>query len=149
MSEYERLVMSHISSSSFVTATSYSAAVNSAGSRTSPYLDMAGFNRLDVTVEVTNVGTGPITAIFVAVRSTARQNPDLTDDGDWSRMNRVASVDKASGVDTSVPLIERIDISAAGRHTVSLPVTNRYVSAIVWADAAGGSGRVYMYRANR
>ena len=144
MSEHEQLVMNRTGASTFAGATNYAGAVTQSDARTDRYLDLLGYDRVDVTVEV--VGVGTITEVSIAVRSTARECPDLAEDSHWSRMNRVAELDASTGVESSVPLVETIAISATGRHTITLPVTNRYVSAVVWADVASqATGRVYMY----
>ncbi len=145
MPELERLVLDRSTETDcFAVATSYADAADSADAVTRVVVDMEGRTRLDVTVEVTDVGS--MSKIYVAVRSSGKANPDLATDTDWSRMNRVANVDISSGIDTSVPLVECIAVSAVGRHTLTLPVTNRYVSAVVWTDVEDGKGNVYMYR---
>ncbi len=143
MPELERLVLARVDSD-FINATSYAAAAADAGALTEVVLDVSGFARVDITLEVTT--TGNMSNAFIAVRSTSKAQPDLGTDSDWSRMNRIANVDTSSGVDTSVPLVECIPIASVGRHTITLPVTNRFVSAVVWADGTGGRGNVYMYR---
>ena len=107
-------------------------------------LDCRIQRNLSITVEMTDI-TGTA-AIFVATRSSGKLNPDITDDTDWARMNRTADIDKATGVDTSQPLIEVIELTGVGRHTLDLPVTNRFVSVIVWQEAGAATGNVYMYR---
>ena len=145
MAELERLVLDRTALTSFfVVAANYAAAVAVADCISTVVVDMDGRNRLDVTVEVTALGS--MTTMFVAVRSSGKARPDLGTDSDWSRMNRVPVVNTTTGVDASVPALASITVTATGRHTISLPVSNRYVSAVVWTDGANGQGNVYMYR---
>lgn len=130
----------------FFVASNYVVAVADSQSRGGLALDMKDHGFVDVTIEVTVAGSA--TAISVAVRSTSQIGAEVGTDAVWSRMNRTQDVDLVTGFDTGEPLQTNIPLTTAkvGRYTISLPVTNRFVSVVVWADLAGTRGRVYMAR---
>lgn len=101
---------------------------------------------LSITLEITEFAAAG--SVFIATRSSGKLAPAIAIATDWARMNRTANIDVPTGVDTSQPLIEEIEVTALGRHTIDLPVTNRFVSLIIWSDIATLKGSVYTYRAN-
>jgi len=127
----------------FSNVVDYAAAEVLVGSQ-SASLDCRGRAQLSIVVEVTVVGS--MSNIYVATRASAKAVPTTGTAVDWGRMNRTASVDVATGIDTSQPLEEKVPITGVGRYIIDLPVNNRHVSAIVWTDGAGGRGRVFMHR---
>lgn len=131
------------SGADFANEADYAAAVAVATARTTS-LDCRLLRNVTFIVEVTTVGS--MSNIMVAPRSSAKASPAVATAADWGRMNRTAAVDTGTGIDTSQPLEEKIPITGVGRYVISLPVTNRHVSAVVWADGTGGRGKIYMYR---
>lgn len=131
-------------SGDFLTAATYAIAAADAKAIGEVALDMADHSLVVVTLEVTVAGSA--TELIVAVRSSDKPGADVLVETDWSRMNRTADIDKATGFDTTQALEEHVVLTATkvGRYTISLPVTNRFVSVVVWADASTTVGRVFM-----
>lgn len=128
----------------FEVAATYALAEAIAGAR-SEQVDCLTQRNLSITIEVTALaGAGNI---FVAPRSSGKAAPSTATPLDWSRMNRTANIDTATGIDSSLPLIEKIAVDAVGRHTLDLPATNRFVSLVVWSDVVGMVGNTYIYKA--
>jgi len=101
---------------------------------------------IDITVEITNVGTGPMTKIFLVGRVSSAANPDITAPAEWSALNTEA-VDTATGISTIVAYQAEISAHSVGEYTISFPKIGRYFGAVVWVDAAPGTrGTVYAYR---
>jgi len=110
-------------------------------------IDCLGVEFIDVIVDVTNLGTGPATKMFVLGRASGKAEPDVTAGGaDWTTINTEA-VDTATGIATIVPYLGEMALPAAGQYMVSFPVRSRYFSALVWLDAPASSrGNVYFFR---
>lgn len=126
-----------------VQAADYAAAEALAGSR-STRTDCRIQRNLSITLEITTfVGAG---SVFIATRSSGKAAPNIATATDWARMNRTANIDVTTGVDTSKPLIEEIEVTALGRHTLDLPVTSRFVSLIIWSDISTLKGSAFTYR---
>ncbi len=139
-------VKDHTGATFFPTAANFDAAVVIAAARGELALDMRRHGQLDVTVEIT--AGGAANNLFMAVRSSSKPTPDLATATDWQIMNRTANIDTATGIDSTRPLREDIVLTTAktGRYTISLPVTARFASVVVWLDTADAKGNVYMYR---
>lgn len=126
-------------------AANYGAAVADAAAQCAR-VDCDGVEYVDVTVKITNVGSGPLTKIFLVGRVSGAANPDISVPADYASVN-VESLDKATGIATVVPYQIEMAVAAAGEFSFTLPVRERYFAAVVWCDSASGSrAQVFAYR---
>lgn len=109
-------------------------------------LDCEVAEQVDVTVKITNLGSGPATKILVVGRCSSAADPDVTTAADWAPINTEA-VDTATGISTVVMYQLELAVSAVGEYQFTLPVRQRWMAPVVWLDSASGSrGQVFMYR---
>lgn len=109
-------------------------------------IDCLDIDYVDVIVEFTNLGTGPVSAVNVVGRGSGIAAPDVSVGADWTTIN-TESVNTTTGVSTIVPYIGQVGVGSVGRYMVSFPTRGRYFSALVWVDSAVGSrGNVYVFR---
>ena len=109
-------------------------------------VDCLGASNIDVIVDLSNLGTGPLTKLLIVGRCSGLAQPDISVDTDWFTINTEA-VDTATGISTIVPYLGDSAVFFPGSFVVSFPVRARYFSAMVWVDAGAGSrGNVYTFR---
>ena len=140
----ERLALDH-SASDLSSAGSIAAAVADVTAQTDR-TDCLNLEVCDVIIDLSNLGTGPITKLTVVGRTSAKADPDVTVSGDWTTIN-TESIDTATGISTITPYIAETAIAATGSYIVSFPIRGRYFSALIWVDAATDSrGQVFTFR---
>ena len=140
----QQLVLDH-SATDFSGAANYAAAVADADAQTGR-LDCQDTDRLDILVELTALGSGPVTQINITARYSAEADPDVTSAVDWAAIS-AEDLDATTGASAIVRYEAQLAVSAVGQYSVTVPVRGRYMSAIVWVDSASGSrGTVSMYR---
>jgi len=133
------------------TAADFSGAANFAAAAADPNaqtdaLDCQWGQFIDITVEITDVGSGPMTKIFIVGRVSSAADPLVTVPASWSALN-TESVDTATGISTVVPYQAELSATSVGEYTVSFPKIGRYLGVVVWVDSATGTrGNVYAYR---
>jgi len=133
------------SAADFSAAGSITAAEADATAQTGA-IDCLGVEFVDVTIDLSNLGSGPATKITVVGRASGMAAPDPAVGGNWTTINTEA-VDTATGVATLVPYVAEKALAAAGRLVVTFPVRSRYFSALVWVDSASGTrGQVFTFR---
>lgn len=140
----EQLALDH-SASDFSAAGSIAAAVIDVNAQTA-LVDCLNVETVDVIVNFSNLGTGPLTKVSVVGRSSAQADPDVTVATDWATIN-TENINTTSGISAIVPYVGEIAVGAVGSVVVSFPVRGRYFSALVWVDAAPASrGQVFTFR---
>ena len=133
------------SAADFSSAANYAAAVADTAAQTAS-LDAGVADFVDCIVDITNLGSGPITKVTIVARTSSKGEPDITSAGDWSAVNTEA-VDTATGISTVVRYQAEFAITAVGRICARFPVSERFMSFVVWVDSASGSrGAIYGYR---
>ena len=133
------------SAADFSGAANFAAAAADSAAQTAS-LDAGVADYVDCVVDITNLGSGPMTKVIIVARTSSKAEPDVTAAADWATVNTEA-VDTATGIATVVKYQAEIAVTAVGRFTVSVPVRERYVSFVVWVDSATGTrGSVYGYR---
>jgi hypothetical protein len=109
-------------------------------------VDCLGMEFVDVIVEFTNLGSGPLTQVNVVGRASAKAEPDVQQNVDWATIN-TEELDTATGIGTIRTYIGSQGVAAVGRYIVTFPVRARYFSALVWVDVEAGSrGNVFVVR---
>jgi len=139
-----QLVLDH-SATDFSAAANYAAAVVDATAQTA-LLDCQVADEVDVIVSLSNLGSGPVTKVFIVGRVASAASPDVTVATDWATLN-TEELDTATGIATITMYQAEVAVSAIGQIVVSFPCKERYFSAIVWMDSATASrGEVYLFR---
>lgn len=129
----------------FSGAANYAAATGDAAAQCAR-LDGGVADYVDCVVDITNLGSGPMTKVLIVARTSSKGDPAVGTAADWATVNTEA-VDTATGIATVVKYQAEIAVTALGRFTVSFPVRERWVSFVVWVDSATGTrGAVYGYR---
>ena len=140
----QQLVLDH-SGSDFSAAANLVAARADVTAQTA-LLDCLGLSEVDILVDFTNLGAGPVTKVSVAARYSGIAAPNVATATEWSSVN-VEDVDTTTGISTVVPYVAEMAVAATGIVVITVPVKTRYVSALVWVDSAVGSrGKVFFYR---
>ena len=125
-------------------AANYAAAVADATALASS-LDCERAEYVDITVKITNAGSGPLTKIFIVGRCSGAGQPDILVPTDFSTVN-TESVDTATGLSTVIAYqIEML--AAVGEYTFTMPVRTRWFAPVIWVDVnAGTRAQVFCYR---
>jgi len=129
----------------------FSAAVNLVAAAADPAAqtdrtDCLNIETVDVIVDISDLGVGPISKLTVVGRCSAKADPDVTVSSDWVTIN-TENIDTTTGVSLITAYIAETTISATGSFIVSFPTRARYFSALVWVDSATDSrGQVFTFR---
>ena len=115
----------------FSAAGSLAAAIIDSNAQTA-LVDCLDVDFVDVIVEFTNLGTGPVSAVNIVGRGSGIAAPDVSTGADWSTIN-TESVDTTTGISTIVPYVGQVAVGSVGRYMVSFPTRGRYFSALVSA----------------
>ena len=139
-----QLVKDH-STSEFSAAVGIPAAAADPAAQTAR-VDCLNVEYVDLIVDVSDLGTGPITQLTVVGRSSSKAQPDVTTPADWQTIN-TESLDVVSGISTITPYQAQQVVGAVGPYIVTFPVRGRYFSALVTVDAATDSrGQIFAFR---
>lgn len=126
-------------------AGSIAAAVLDAAAQ-SDRVDCLNVETVDVIIDLTDLGSGPVTKLTVVGRCSAKADPDTTVPADWVTIN-TENIDTTTGISAITPYIAETAISAVGSYVVSFPIRARYFSALIWVDAGTGSrGQAFTFR---
>jgi hypothetical protein len=111
--------------------------------------DLTGFNRFVISVDLTNVGTGPATVLNVFARQSGMAAPDVAVAADWTHF-ALPNPDRNTGVVTANPYEVQIPITAVDQFALSFAKWGTFGSVLVWVDApAGTRGQVFVQRFTR
>jgi len=109
-------------------------------------VDCLNIQTVDVVVDLSALGAGPVTKLTVVGRTASSADPDVSVATDWQTIN-TEDINTGTGVSAITPYIGETAIAAVGGYIVSFPVRGRYFSALVWVDSAVGSrGQVFTFR---
>jgi hypothetical protein len=126
-------------------AANYGVAVSDAAAQCAR-IDCDGVEYVDVTVKITNVGSGPMTKLLLVGRVSGAADPVVGTPADYSPVV-TEDLNKSTGVATCVPYQIEMLVGAVGEFTFTFPVRQRYFAPIVWVDSATGTrGQVFVYR---
>lgn len=140
----QKLALDH-SASEFSAAVGFPAAEADPAARIA-LVDCLNIKYVDVIVDITDLGTGPITQLIVVARCSSIADPDIADPSNWQYIN-TENLNTVTGESDLTPYIARVAITATGSHVITFPVRGRYFSALVIVDAATDSrGQVFTFR---
>jgi len=142
-------VLDH-SASFFATGASPITAEGSASAQTSA-VSVIGVKQLDIFINLT---TNPGNKLYVKVRFSGKEAPDVTVPTDWGYV-QIDNIDGATGISTVQEYMVEIDLAnvngtasaAARRYLVRIDqISGMWASAIVWVFGGNAQGTVEFQR---
>lgn len=141
------LILDH-SGTNFSGAADRAAAEADATAQSSSF-DLTGFNRFVISVDMTNLGTGPATLLNVFARQSGEAAPDVAVAADWTHYG-LPDPDRTSGVVTTNPYLIQIPLTTVDQFALSFSKWATFGSVLVWLDDPTGSrGQVFVQRFTR
>ena len=142
----EFLVQSDALETSVLAAAPFAATSGAVGAQTAA-IYVVGRTGLDIVVEITALGAS-LTEISVAGRASGLSAPVVGTPAQWNAV-RADNLTASTGVSATQPYVTTIPVTAIGRFLIRLPVSQTWMSALVWVSAGtgvGSTGNVYFQR---